>query len=171
MTKHHFADRWQLRPLVWTDDQRQPQCLDSENANVVLRLPLRLNLVPRDYVSEDEIATARAQDCRTSTTFGSNSSCAFSNDTNAARHASTPKTIYSKAEDEDNDGKQTHANISLSTQSWNFCIRHFTISHNGQLPGRGRFNGDLHTPIGLLKDIRYGRTTSISHLSPISEDE
>lgn len=60
MTKYHFADRWQPRPLVWTDDQKQPQCLDSKNANVVLRLPFSPNLVPRDYASEDEIATARA---------------------------------------------------------------------------------------------------------------
>jgi hypothetical protein len=46
---------------------------------------------------------------RTFTTFGNNSSCASSNNTNAARHASTPKTIYLKGEDE--DGKQWHKRI------------------------------------------------------------
>lgn len=60
MTKYHFAHRWQLRPLVWTDDQKQPHCLDGKNVNVVLRPPFSPNLVPRDVVSEDEIATARA---------------------------------------------------------------------------------------------------------------
>lgn len=61
MTKYHFADRWQRRPLVWTDDQKQLQYLDGKNVNVVLRHPFSPNLVPRDYVSVDEIATARAQ--------------------------------------------------------------------------------------------------------------
>jgi len=60
MTKYHFADRWQLRPLVWSDEQKQPQCLDGRNVYVVFRPTFSPNLVPRDYGSEDEIATARA---------------------------------------------------------------------------------------------------------------
>jgi len=60
MTKNHFADRWQLRPLVWTDDQKQPQSSGGKNVHVILRRPFSPDMATRDYVSEDEIATATA---------------------------------------------------------------------------------------------------------------
>jgi hypothetical protein len=60
----HFADNWQVRPLVFTEKHMQRQFLDRKNTILVLPPPFSPHLAPRDFVSENEIATANASFAR-----------------------------------------------------------------------------------------------------------